>query len=275
MGLVLAEQTDYRAILRQRFADRQERNPAYSLRAYARDLGVSASRLSEILSGRHEMSPKTALDVASRLGMTDDEQAFFVDLVTSTSARTGTARAQATARLARRRAESVGEQLSMEHFALIAEWHHFAILELTKVKGFRASTATIASALGLPKDDVKRAVSRLCRLGFLGRDGRRLVVRKPSTRTQPAAPSDAVRAFHRQILERATLALEFQTMGERHNGGVVMAFDQERFPEARERLRRFRQEFAAEFTAKRGATHVYALSAHFFALSHPKPEDQH
>ena len=49
------------------FSKRKLRNETYSLRAFARDLGVSASRLSEILSGKLGISEKTAETIASKL----------------------------------------------------------------------------------------------------------------------------------------------------------------------------------------------------------------
>jgi AraC-like DNA-binding protein len=41
--------SDYRALLASEMMHRKSRNSAYSLRAYARDLGISPSRLSEVL----------------------------------------------------------------------------------------------------------------------------------------------------------------------------------------------------------------------------------
>src|SRR4051812_3874208 len=66
---------------------RQQRNSNYSLRAFARDLGVSASRLSEILNSTGGLSEKTALAVALKLKLKPSEKKYWLDLVLASSAR--------------------------------------------------------------------------------------------------------------------------------------------------------------------------------------------
>lgn len=56
--------------LRQEFDSRKENNPRYSLRAFARDLGVSSGRLSEILNFRRRVTPLQAAKFAERLKLT-------------------------------------------------------------------------------------------------------------------------------------------------------------------------------------------------------------
>ena len=51
---------DYRDILREELAARTETNPQYSLRAFARDLGIGSARLSEVLNGNTGLSRPAA-----------------------------------------------------------------------------------------------------------------------------------------------------------------------------------------------------------------------
>ncbi|MGZ3710379.1 MAG: hypothetical protein ACXVBE_01430 [Bdellovibrionota bacterium] len=44
---------DYREKIRQAMESRAARNPRYSMRSFAKDLGISPSRLSEVLKGRY------------------------------------------------------------------------------------------------------------------------------------------------------------------------------------------------------------------------------
>jgi hypothetical protein len=53
---VVMEIADYRVILSAEFEKRKDRNPAYSWRASARDLGIQSSRLSEVMAGRYGLS---------------------------------------------------------------------------------------------------------------------------------------------------------------------------------------------------------------------------
>lgn len=78
---------DFRAILRSELNRRMRQNPYYSLRAFARDLKVVPSRISEILSGKQGLSPKCAQKIAKLLRMSEEEASHFIDLVTASHAR--------------------------------------------------------------------------------------------------------------------------------------------------------------------------------------------
>ncbi len=57
-----------RSFLRLEFERRLKRNPRYSLRAFARQIGLQPARLSYVLSGKHGLSRDAAALIASRLG---------------------------------------------------------------------------------------------------------------------------------------------------------------------------------------------------------------
>ena len=74
-------QIDYLEIIKDEFGSRIESNPSYSMRAFARDLEISPSRLSEILNGRGGMSSVMAQKIASKLGLQRSEIDYFKALV--------------------------------------------------------------------------------------------------------------------------------------------------------------------------------------------------
>src|SRR5690606_36043223 len=79
---------DYRSFLAAEFDRRQARNPAYSLRAFARDLKIAPSTLSEIFNRQHGLSPVRAARVAAEMGMSKDERVYFCRLVEAENATT-------------------------------------------------------------------------------------------------------------------------------------------------------------------------------------------
>ena len=58
---------NFRQALQDEFGQRQRRNPRYSLRAFARDLGTDHSALSQILRGRRPLSPRMIRRFGARL----------------------------------------------------------------------------------------------------------------------------------------------------------------------------------------------------------------
>ena len=65
---------DYRIYLSDELNMRLQTRASYSQRKFASDLGISSSRLSEILSGRGGMSSKMALKLADALGLRANDQ---------------------------------------------------------------------------------------------------------------------------------------------------------------------------------------------------------
>lgn len=78
-----------------RFQMRVDRNPHYSLRAFARDLKIDASRLSQILKGKQGLSMTFAERICYSLRLSEAESRHFCHLVASRHARSNFARVQA------------------------------------------------------------------------------------------------------------------------------------------------------------------------------------
>ena len=66
---------DLRALLGAELRRRRERNPRYSLRAFARTLGTHHSTLSRILDGRRRLTPRAVRRLGPRLGLAPPEVA--------------------------------------------------------------------------------------------------------------------------------------------------------------------------------------------------------
>ena len=64
---------NYREALRHSLRERKVKNSGYSQRAFARDLGVSSTALSDVLSGKRNFSEENAQKVAERLSFSPDQ----------------------------------------------------------------------------------------------------------------------------------------------------------------------------------------------------------
>lgn len=252
--------------LERELRERQKRNPAYSLRAYARDLGVSASRLSEVLAGRGGLSVATAERIAPRLTPHAREQRHFIDLAIVAAQPAGSL----SARLARRRideyVDGVLEPVSLSRFRHVCDWRCFALLELTKVADFRADFAWMAKELHCDVDTVISVVARLEEAGLLQVKGNSILLSHGNHEVNPRVPSEVVRAYHRQVLEKSAEAIERVPMGKRNLGSVVLAFRAEDYDEAVRRIELFRHDFDKDFGRQSDADDVYFLAIQFFPV---------
>ena len=193
---------DYREMLQEEFENRLKRNPRYSLRAFARDLDASPSRINEVLNYKRGLSRVLASRMAKNLGLTKQETEIFLHQVDATHGRGPAVRARAKKFLKKSR-DTRTPALQVDTFKIIADWYHYAILELTKVSGFQSNAAWIAERLDLPVTVIDPAVRRLMRLGLLVDHGGAWVAADSQTFSTNNVPSSGLKKHHEQILQKA------------------------------------------------------------------------
>lgn len=138
--------------MQEEVARRCAKNPRYSLRAFARHLGMDHSTLSQLVRGRRPFTPRTIERLGARLRLAPEAVVKFLEAEREPSE-------PWTAREAR--------TLTADAASLLAEWHHYAILELTRLPSFEPDVRWIGRVLGLTPDEVNVALNRLLRLGLL------------------------------------------------------------------------------------------------------------
>jgi uncharacterized protein (TIGR02147 family) len=233
----------------------------------ARDLGISSGRLSDVMSGKHGLSRASASRFSERLVFTDEQRAHFTDLVVRDHARSKRDREAARERLTARRRGPRYRRVAIDHFRFIAGWYHLAILELSKLDGFQSDEAWISRALGVPLSRVREALFTLERLGFLRRKKNEWTFETRDTFTSSEVPSQAVRQFHAQILDKAKDAIHEQSVDTRELTATLLALDRARIKEIKARIGAFWRAMDEEFGAGKQANEVYCLSVQCFKVT--------
>jgi len=262
----MVKHLQYRRFLIDELQRRQKKNQAYSSRAFARDIGMNSSRLSEVLSGKVGLSEERAVAIAERLQMDEETKSLFVDLVISEDARSLVTRAAAQARIDARMLNL--QQLEDKDFSLISDWHYLAILEMLNLDGVSHTILGFAEKLGMSEAQVQEGIERLTRLGYLKFEDAKWIATEPDTTTTTDVPSDSIRAFHRQILEKATAALD-SSLDKKDFSSIIFSLNTEQMSYARERLQEFRRNLVKELEGMPGKNSVYCLSLQLFEVSEP------
>jgi len=255
----------YQNYLKDEFERRKSRNSSYSLRAYARDLGLPSSKLSQYLTGDCGISGKKAAQIASKLRLSPVEIELFVCAAEAGHSRDAFSREIAQAKL-ETLLSSVFSQVNMEKFNLIRDWHHLAILELTELADFQSNLAWIAQALGISESEVQEAVQRLERLELLDSSKERWIQTQKDFETPPDTSSRAIREYHRQMMGVVETRFENVPLEKRELGSVVFAVDQELVPEFKQLIRRFQKEAAAIAERSQTKDSLYALNFQFMPI---------
>lgn len=251
----------YQIQLRDELKRRQLVNPRYSLRSFARDLKLNPGFLSSILNGQANLSAAKAVVVTKLLRYDADQAADFVRLVQDSQLKVD-------------RVDSSESfiPLRLDAFHVIANWYHYAILELTFCKDFKPTPQSIADRLGISKDDALKALNRLLNLGLLKKTKTGFAKTDVFIATPTDKPSAALRSFHAQLLEKAKDALENQDIKNRDITGTTMAFDPETLPEVKREIRKFRHKLSKLVSKQKQPSSVYHLGIQFFELTKNKTE---
>lgn len=240
---------------------KRERNPSYSLRAMARDLGVSHTYLSLVINGRKGISPHQASWMGDALKMDAATKEHFVR-----SAAAGVASAPA---LPKRVVKFL--TFDVESRKLPRDWHHFAIADLTLTSSFRPSPTWIGKRLGISARQAREALDRLRELGFLERtpDGWRKTQAFLQFSARRSTP--ALRRFHRTMISKALAALQSPRKADferRDITGAMIAVNPEKLVEAKRKIASFRKQMI-RLLGDGECTELYQLNVQLFPLSLP------
>lgn len=241
--------------MKREFADRCRRNPAYSLRAFARSLGMDSSTVSAILKGKRPVTVKTARRILDGLHITDpgEAQALLLETVAGSSGG----------------ADSGYTELDLDVAEAISSWEHFAILALMELKDFSGQERAIAERLNIPLGIVLECLGRLSKLGLVANRHARWALTGKNMATPTGAHSAALREGHKQAIFRALRSLDQDSVGVRDVSGITMAISRERLGEARKMIQEFRRRLSSYLEGGRRNS-VYRLNIQLFPLTQEK-----
>lgn len=256
---------DYRQYLREAFDLRISRNKNYSLRSYAKDLGLAVSTLTEVLAGKYGLSPERATEVAEKLNLSTIQSEHFCNLVTMRFSRKAEAREEAR-RAVEKRLSTHTQEVPTDQFKTIAQWQHSALLRLMETKSYVQDTAWIARRLGMTPEEVSPFFDRLERLNLITREDGRFKATGELVTVGDGRSSEALRQAHKDIMLKAMVAIEEAPMSERQMSSTMFPIDKEDLDAAKEELTQFRRHFAAKYCKGKNADDVYVLGMQFFSL---------
>jgi uncharacterized protein (TIGR02147 family) len=259
------ELRDFRVYLQNELIERTRRNPKYSLRAFAKFLGAQPGFVSKILLGQRSVTLTTIKRFGLRLGLNPREIDSFETALIDLKAQ----KKNGVASLSEGLAENY-KNLAMDHFQIISDWYHFAILQLTAIEHFQPNSKWISKALGITTSEVNAAIERLQRLELLEiTDSGEWIVHEglQTTTLNHEFSTAAFRKLQKQILEMAILSLENEPIERRNQTAMTMAIDSSRLPKAIEMITQFRRSLSRFLESGEKKDHVYHLSVSLYPVT--------
>jgi uncharacterized protein (TIGR02147 family) len=239
---------NYRAELKKTFEERRSRNPLYSLRSFARDLEVSVTALSDVLTAKRNFSKKNARKIIEKLHWSPLEQKSFLESINSAPLS---------------KTEEKILKMQDDQFKFISEWYYLPILNLAKIENNKASPKWISGRLGISVSEAKEALQRLKSLGYIRIEKGKLVRLADSIKTTSGIPSAAIRKYHIQNLAVIQSAMENQPIEKRKTVSFTAAIDPKYLDEIKEAMDKFENKVLGIMN-KGTPTEVYSMTAQLF-----------
>lgn len=210
----------------QAYEDRKRRNSSYSKRAFARDLGTSIGRISDILSGESAIGVTLAYRFAKALRLSEKDTQIFVEDVQQ----------------GRKRHATIEKTLSQEVFNILQHPIHFSLLALTQTKDFRFDEDWIAQRLDSDPKTIAAAIDRLSDTDIIRFEApRKIALNFNSLTTSTDIPSASLRRSHQISMERAIQSLETVALDQRDITSITMPINLRKIPAAKRLIKDFRR----------------------------------
>lgn len=236
-------------LLKRALKERCEKNPMYSLRSFAKATGISHTVLSLVLSGKRNLSKKAALKLADYLELNPLDKQKLLKVYKTPS-------------------PDDYETLSLDKFEVISDWYHYGILSVLELPDAKFDAKWIAKQLGIQVVQAKLAMERLQRLGLVAKneEGQWKQSGK-SIKIDNTVSTVATRKFHKQLLVRAAESIDKDPIPVRDFSSITFILDPSQVEYARERIRDFRRQLAAELEIKGDPSSVYNLTIQMYPIT--------
>lgn len=267
-------------VLRDAYKARLEKNEAYSLTSFARDLGISKTLLSRIFSGQRPVSVKFTIQLSSALDLSESQSRCLLIAAIQASGKN----TKISKKLREQfeidvlepscNDEIVYTTVEVERFKAMASWHHLALMNLTELKDFNSDPLWISKKLGITTFAVNEAINRLFALGLLQEVNGVLKRSNQSIYVKTNKSETAVRNFHSQMIEKAQIELTDSSpkaFQQRLINGITFACDEDQIALIKEKIDKLQDEILA-LTSGGGREHLYQMNIQFFSLTKPTQE---
>lgn len=265
--------SSYRQAIQHAFDERMQLNPRYSLRAFARYLGLSPGFLSQVLSGKRGLNQEKASFVFKKLGIPAVQQKLYSLEIQKNHLRSEKTKSQVQKQIESTRQQSEAHLVQQEEFQKISHWSALAILHLLKLKDSpklnrQEWAAWAAKKLDLQVSLVRSMLETLIELKLVEENRKGLTSAHNTVWTTNQVPSAAIRAFHKQMIEKAGLAVEMQEIEERFLQSIQLPLLKKDLPAIQNDIVKFRNQLLRKYGHGKsgGADGVYGLNFQLFNL---------
>lgn len=261
----------YRSFLREILVEKQKKNPRFSLRAFAKVLGIQPSFLSLVLNGKRDFSEETVGLIIEKLNLDPSAARELSLLVRLEKVKSAHQRDQLLQDLKVLRPDLAEiRDLSVDQFKMIADWYHLPLQVLIDLEDFSWSEENAAKTIGINVHEVKLALERLAALELIEwTPGARPKALGGSRMVQTPEHNQALKIYHESMLQKNIEALYEQDPEQRVTATLTVALNDEQLREARAILVKAQQKILKLCQSRSPNKEIYHVGLNLFQVTKP------
>lgn len=261
-------------VIESAFLMRKNKNSHYSLRSFARDLGISPGQLSKLLNRKISLTRKQAARIAVVLELSKSETTAFIHHAILNAP----VNAKVSKALREKTKKDVSNKLknslpmtnySVERFKAISQWYHLPLLELTYLDTFKADESWIAKQLGISAIEARDAIRRLLDLGLLEKCHQKGLRKTTNHLFINSHSEPEVRKYERAMMEKGMNYLDQFSEAEKNlqlMNSITFPTSQARVPEIRAAILEFQKKIL-KLIQKDSFEEVYQMNCQLFPIT--------
>jgi transcriptional regulator with XRE-family HTH domain len=241
-----------REVLRAEFENRKSKNKNYSMRAFARDLGLNIASVSEFFNNKRNFSKRSLEMICAALS------------IPANSMEESQRKAVQHFRRGFHHKAIAGKAFDV----LLSDWLPYAILNVASVPAHSASPDWLARHFGVTAAQAQACLDALLDLEMIQITDGKIIRPTFNLTTSDDIPSETIRNFHKMNLRKAAEALDTVDVKQREFTSTTFAMSQSDLLEIKNYIRKFRRHLARRFSSP-NADAVYSLSLQLYPLTRP------
>jgi uncharacterized protein (TIGR02147 family) len=265
------EYDNYRTYLRDLYERLKATRPHFSYRYFSAKAGFrSPNFLKLVIDGKRNLSAESIEKFVHALKLKKGEGEFFRTLVLMNQARTSDEKKFHTENLMRSRPFRHVHPIRKDQYDYYSQWYNVPIRELISLAGFREDPDWIARTLVPPVSprQARKALERMLALGLVQRDDSgKLIPTDAFITTGDEVTSASVTQYHREMLRKASEAIDRFPPGERDISSVTISLSGKRFEQIKQLVQKFRKELLAIADQDPSPEGVFQVNLQLFPLT--------
>lgn len=253
---------------------RQQTDPSFSVRKWAKEMGLTSNaHLVMLLKGKRAIRLQHATFLARGLAHTSQEQLYFQALIQYENAATPEEKQLCSIWLSEFHPGRNVRIKEVEEHQILSNWIHSALLTLAELDCFdgtpESAFALLKGRAGLP--EIASCLERLLDLGYLEKSASgKLRPMQNGTTSKDDVPNSAVRKHHAQAMSFAQQALEADPVDRREFRATSFVVRKDKLELAKKMIRKFQNQLIKALGPDDADTQncdAYQLNIQFFQLT--------